>query len=170
MTHPEPFDMDEEEFLAGRDGREPDVDDVFAKPFKRMLAEMLRDAPEDMEHDATEDGLPSMFAAGITIRDVPCGIVMQGPDREPVGGYLSCDVGIDPAWQRRLLGMELVIERCLRDGKNPVSNLDSACYSRAGMATFRAAWRHARENPHETAARVARLRRNKREARNGDTA
>jgi GNAT superfamily N-acetyltransferase len=155
MMHPEPFDEDEDAFVAG-DG-EPDVDDVFAKDFDRVWEEMLRFAPDDVVWDPAEAAVPSLIVPGVTFRDVPCGILAFGPDREPIGGYLSCDLSVDAAWQGLGLGAEIVIERCLRDGMNPVLNLDSAAYSRAGIAAHRSAWSRARSNPQETASRVARL-------------
>lgn len=155
MTHPEPFDEDEDAFLAG-DG-EPDVDDVFAKDFDRVWEEMLRFAPDDVVWDAGDQALPSLIVPGVVFREVPCGILALGPDGEPIGGYLSCDLSVDAAWQGLGLGAEIVIERCLRDGMNPVLNLDAAAYSRAGIAAHSSAWSRARSHPEETAVRLARL-------------
>lgn len=160
QTHPEPFDVDEDAFLAGPVPRELDIDPVFAKPFQRMIDELRRDAPEEIEWDATEARQPSLLAEGVWFREVPCGIMLVDADDRPIGGYLSCDLGLDPAWQGRGLGAEIVIERALRDGELPTWNLDEAAYSPAGLGAHRAAWRHARSHPEETALRIARMRDN----------
>jgi len=158
MTHPAPFDVDEDEFLAGESLRELDVDHIFAKDFDRVLREFRRDAPGDIVWDASEARMPSLLAEGVFFREVPCGIMMVDADDVPIGGYLSCDVSVDASWQGRGLGAELIIERCLRDGEVPTWCLDDAAYSPAGEGAHRAAWRHARSHPEETARRVERMR------------
>lgn len=156
MNHPEPFDEGEYAFVAGPDGAEVDVDRIFAKEFDRVLREFRRDAPDEIVPDEAEAGMPSLVDPALTYRNVAAGVLLFDGDR-PVGGYLSCDLSLDAAYQGRGLGAEIVIERCLRDGASPVWALDSAAYSPAGLAAHRAAWRRVRAEPGETATRVARL-------------
>ena len=156
MTHPEPFDEDEDAFIVGPEGGRLDVDPIFAKDFDRVMDEFGRDAPDEIVPDMKEPGLSSLLAPELTYRDVPAGVVLYHRDR-PVGAYLSCDLSLDEEYQGRGLGAELVIERCLRDGCSPLWSLDAAAYSPAGLAAHRAAWRHVRTHPVETALRTRRL-------------
>ena len=153
MKHPEPFDMDLDGFLQG-DAR-LDIDQIFAKDFATILEEFTRGAPEEIETDDKDPGVPSIFAPELTYREVPAGIVLFHGEK-PIGGYLSCDLSLTREYQGRGLGAEIVIERCLRDGSSPVLALDSAAYSPAGYAAHAAAWRHARSHVDETATRVNR--------------
>lgn len=153
-----PFDGDDDAFLCN-EGHEPIVDDIFAKDFDRILAEFMRDAPQDLVMDEETTRHPSLVDPKLDYAEVPAGVMLLDGDRA-VGGYLSCDLGLDPAYRGRGLGAEIVIERCLRHGDNPVLDLDEAAYSRAGIAAHRAAWRRARRNETETALRRARLEEN----------
>lgn len=155
QDYPEPFDRDENAFVEGDEGR-LDIDDIFAKEIEQVLGEFRRDAPDEIEFDEKDEALPSLFEPGYFFRDVPAGILLFAPDGEIAGGYLSCDLFLGPDHRGKGLGMEIVIERCLRDGENPVLNLDESAYSRAGHACHIAAWHHVRNNPRETRTRIRR--------------
>lgn len=155
MNHPEPFDVDEETFIVGPDEATLDVDPIFAKAFADMYDDMVRHAPEDLLEDGDLPATTSEIDPRLTYRDVPCGVLLFDGDR-PVGGYLSCDLGLDEAYRGRGLGAEIVIERCLRDGCSPVWALDRASYSPAGLAAHRAAWRQVRAGRSTTASRAER--------------
>lgn len=156
MTIPEPFGEDLREFLSAHDEGDVDVDDIFAKDFDRLMTEFARDAPSDIEirHDAPR--VRSMIDPTLAYVEVDAGILLCDGDKA-IGGYLSCDLSLDAEYQGRGLGMEIVIERCLREGMNPVLHLDDAAYSPAGLAAHEAAWRHARGHPEETMMRFERL-------------
>ena len=157
MSYPEPFDVDEETFIVGPDSAKLDVDPIFAKTFAQMLDDFARHAPDEILVDPELPDTGSITVPGLIYRDVPAGVMLFEGDR-PIGGYLSCDLGLDEAWRGRGLGVEIVIERCLRDGCSPVWALDKASYSPAGLATHRAAWRQARGQRLTTAFRMNRLR------------
>ena len=154
---PEPFDLSEDEFLEGEEGR-LDIDDIFAKDLSQLLEDFSRYAPEDIIADDGDASYPSLFEPGYTFRDVPAGVLLICPRGDIAGGSLSCDLVVDEPHRGKGLGMELVIERCLRDGMNPVLNLDESAYSNAGLECHRSAWRHARSNPDETRRRMRRWR------------
>lgn len=153
--YPGPFNLSEKEFLEGEDGR-LDVDDIFAKTLSHVLDDFKAYTPEDIVPDNKEEGQPSLFEPGYRIVDVPAGILMLAPDGSIAGAYASCDLVLDEAHRGKGLGMELVIERCLRDGQNPVHNLDESAYSHAGLKCHRAAWNHVRNNPREARTRLSR--------------
>jgi len=155
MDHPEPFDLTEDEFVEGEPGR-LDIDDVFAKTLSQVLEEFQACAPDGIRPEGDDAGHASLFEPGYRFLDVPAGVLLMAPDGTIAGGYVSCDLVIGEEHRGKGLGMETVIERCLRDGQNPVLQLDESAYSHAGLRCHRAAWRHARENAHETRARIER--------------
>lgn len=152
---PEAFNVDLDTFLSGEG--EVDEDNIFAKDFQTVLEDMRLFAPSDLEYDQNTPALPSLIANGYTMRHVDAGILLFCPEGKIVGGYLSCDVSIDRAHQDQGLGTEIIIERCLKDGMNPVLHLDEAAYSSAGLAAHISAWERVRSQPEETAIRTARL-------------
>ena len=152
---PEAFDVDLDRFLSG-DG-EVDEDDIFGKDFETVFADMLRYDPQGIAWDDSAPALPSLMADGYVFRHVDAGVLLLCSAGEIVGGYLSCDVSVDPSHQGLGLGTELIIERSLKDGMNPVLHLDEAAYSSAGLAAHTAAWERVRTHPEETAERVRRL-------------
>ena len=152
---PEGFDLDLEHFLAG--DQEVDEDDIFAKNFSVVITDMMHYDPKGIEWTAKDAPFPSLIASGYCYRHVDAGVLLFCPEGILVGGYLSCDVAIDIEHQGQGLGKELVIERCLKDGMNPVLNLDTASYSSAGLAAHTSAWHHARTNLSETHERMKRI-------------
>lgn len=157
MTHPQPFDVDEQTFITGPDDTVLDVDPIFAKRFADMYDDLLRHAPEDVRVDDDLPPRPSIAVPGLVYRDVPCGVLLFD-GAVAIGGYLSCDLGLEEAYRGRGLGCEIVIERCLQDGCSPVWSLDRSSYSPAGLAAHRAAWRQVRAQGLTTAFRLARLK------------
>ena len=153
--YPEPFDLSEDDFLEGEEGR-LDIDDIFAKDLSQVLGEFSRYAPDDIIADESVATLPSLLMPEYSFRDVPAGILLICPQGEIAGGYLSCDLVVDDPHRGKGLGMELVVERCLRDGINPVLNLDDSSYSHAGLECHRSAWNYVRENPDEARMRLSR--------------
>lgn len=154
--YPEPFDKEENAFIEGEYGR-LDVDDIFAKELEEVLDDFRKNAPEYIETDDKEF-YPSLIEPGYHFKDVPAGILLMAPDGSIAGGYLSCDLVLERKHRSKGLGMEIVIERCLRDGENPVHNLDDSAYSRAGLRSHRAAWHHVRDNFEETQIRIKQWR------------
>jgi hypothetical protein len=154
MELPEPFDLDERQFLQGID-LELDIDDIFAKTLEQVLEDFNRYASYDITPQ-DERIFPSLFEPGYKFQDVPAGILLLCPEGKIAGGYLSCDLVLGKQHRGLGLGIEMVIERCLRDGENPVLNLDSASYSRKGLRSHQMAWHHARQNPEETQKRLSR--------------
>ena len=138
---PEPFDLSEDEFLEGEEGR-LDIDDIFAKDLSQLLEDFSRYAPEDIIADDGDASYPSLFEPGYTFRDVPAGVLLICPRGDIAGGYLSCDLVVDEPHR----------------GMNPVLSLDESAYSNAGLECHRSAWRHARSNPDETRRRMRRWR------------
>lgn len=155
MDLPEPFDLTEDEFVEGEPGR-LDVDDVFAKTLSQVLEEFRAYAPDDIRPESDDAGHASLFEPGYRFLDVPAGVLLMAPDGTIAGGYVSCDLVLGEEHRGKGLGMEIVIERCLRDGMNPVLNLDESAYSNAGLKCHRSAWQHARSNPDETRRRIRR--------------
>lgn len=144
-------EIDEDEFLAGPDryaewqeGEQDDdlldIDWIFGN---KGLDSVLADArhmdggldPEPGTHDT-----PAFAAPGYAFRQVGAGVLLIAPTGEIAGGYLGCDVVVDPEHQGQGLGAELILERYLRDGDLPTWWLDAAAYSPAGEAAHRAAW------------------------------
>lgn len=154
---PEPFDLSEQKFLEGEEGR-LDIDDIFAKSLEQLLEDFRVHAPDEIVHEDGNPGHPSFFEPDYRLHDVPAGVLLLSPDGTIAGGYLSCDLVLDKPHRGKGLGMELVIERCLRDGLNPVHSLDESAYSNAGLECHRSAWRHVRTNPDETRRRIRRWR------------
>ena len=134
-----------------------DVDDVFAKTLEDLLQDFRVHAPDEITPEDADEGQPSLFQPGYRFLDVPAGILLISPDGDISGGYLSCDLVVAASHRGKGLGMELIIERCLRDGENPVLNLDASAYSRAGLRSHRMAWNHARSHPRETRTRYCLL-------------
>jgi len=156
----EPFDpasLGEDAFLAGPDRYEEwdgeddllDIDDVFAKPFERILSEQHMAATRHgaASVEIVPDGAvtPSQRAPGYLFAEVEAGLILLTADGIPVGGYLGCDVAVDPAHQGKGLGAELILEYAMRNGGLPTWDLDTAAYSRAGAAAHRAAHALARD-------------------------
>lgn len=156
---PSPFDLDLEDFLCGPGGDacDLDVDDVFAKDFERVMAEMQAFSPHDLTPVDGAAVTPSLIRSDLSYVEVGCGTLLVAASGEALGGYLSCDLSLRDDLKGIGLGREIVIEHALRSGGLPVWDLDVPAYSRAGLAAHRAAWTHARSHVDETAARVARL-------------
>lgn len=165
MTRPPPFDLGMDEMIAGPDwDGELDVDPIFAIT---GLEEIMSDAPHvDGAYDVRPGSsrTPSMAIPGCTIVEVEAGVIALGPDDEVVGCYLSTALAVGEAWRGRGLGAELVLERLLRSGENPIWNLDSPQYSPGGLAAHRSAWRRAQSHPEELTARMDRIRKAERAA------
>lgn len=155
MTYASPFHLDLNRFLSAAGDHHVDVDPVFAKDFDRLLREMREFDAEGLEADASVSDRASLIIPSLTYRTVQAG-VMLFDGHDPIGGYLSCDLSLDKAYQGQGLGAEIVIERCIQEGCNPVWHLDEAAYTPAGIAAHRSAWRRARESREETAERVDR--------------
>jgi len=151
---PAPFDRTLDEFLSGTG--ELDVDRIFAKDFRRVLDEFAIAAPDDLIPRGPS--WPSVVSPMLHYRQVPAGVMLYDGD-QPIGGYLSCDLSLDERHRGKGLGAEIVIERCLLDGENPVLHLDEAAYSPAGLAAHLAAWRRVRRDHAETALRISRTER-----------
>ena len=156
LNLPEGFDLDLDSFLAG--DQEIDEDDIFGKSFDVFQTDLKYFDAADIQWNAKTPTYPSLIAEGYCYRHVDAGIFLFAPDGDIVGGYISCDLSLDSDHQGQGLGTELVIERCLADGMNPVLNLDEAAYSSAGLAAHMSAWHRVRSHPEETAARLERLK------------
>lgn len=149
--------MSEDEFLTGADSDELDVDDIFAKPFERILSEFQEFDPEGITLDPQNLTFPSLIQPEYRYQEVGAGLMLLAPDGAPVGGYLSCDLAIQSDHQGQGLGAELIIEFALRSGSVPTWHLDTPAYSRMGEAAHRSAWQRVRSHPDETAIRIARI-------------
>jgi hypothetical protein len=156
---PSPFDLDLEDFLCGPGGDacDLDVDDVFAKDLERVVGEMHAFSPGELLPVEGGAVTASLIRPDLSFVEVGCGTLLVDGSGAAVGGYLSCDLSLRDDLKGIGLGREIVIEHALRSGDLPTWHLDAPAYSRAGLAAHRAAWRHARSNPGETAARAARL-------------
>lgn len=148
-VHPILEDMDEDDFLSGgADGSRPlDIDNIFAKDWQRVVAEMRQADPAAL--DLPEDcvATPSLIVDGYRFVDLAGGVALVDPDGTIVGGYLSCDLSLDESHQGQGLGAELVVETFLRNGDLPTWHLDTPAYSPAGEAAHRAAYRMLCEQP-----------------------
>lgn len=152
-----PAGIGEDAFLAGPDRYEEwdgeddllDIDDIFAKPFERILREQREAAAEHGAEsvDVVPDCVvtPSLRAPGYLFAEVEAGVLLLTSDGTPVGGYIGCDVAIDPEHQGKGLGAELILEYAMRRGDLPTWHLDEAAYSRAGERAHRAAHSLARD-------------------------
>jgi GNAT superfamily N-acetyltransferase len=139
---PEPFDLPIDDFLAGREGRELDIDPIFGQP----LGEILR----NYDLDALQCGpdIPAVSDRIYKLRKVDTGtdhgIVLVSPPNEVVGAYIGGALAIAPQHQGRGLGAELVFEFACAFGTLPTWFMDIPAYSPAGVAAHRRAWHLAR--------------------------
>lgn len=148
----DPARLDEDAFLAGPerytawagDDDLIDVDPIFGKSFTQIWNEQIHDDPDCVAPDADAVVTPALAVAGYSFTAVPAGVLLRDADGNPVGGYLGCDLAIDPDHQGRGLGAELVLEYALRCGRIPVWDHDVAAYSPAGEQAHRSAHRLAR--------------------------
>lgn len=150
---PEPFNQTQDAFISGE--ADLDIDDIFAKKLSEVIDDLNRYNPEMLEMDMNSYQ-PSLFEPGYIYRDVPAGVILIDPAGNIAGGYLSSDLVLGENHKGKGLGIELIIERCLRDGENPVHNLDTASYSRKGLRAFEAAWEYAQSHPEEIRQRLKR--------------
>jgi GNAT superfamily N-acetyltransferase len=153
--------LDEEAFLVGPDapdGFAVDIDPVFAKPWTQVLREIEETDPHALVVDEDEASTPSDVVSGYWYQPVMTGLLLMSPAGKPVGGYLSCDVSVEPEHQGQGLGAELIVEFYLRQGMIPTWFLDTPAYSPAGMAAHRAAWRMLAEQPELIDRKLERLR------------
>lgn len=137
-------------FITGDDHcteQDLDIDDIFAKPFDRIVREALDHNPASLEPVAGSPVTASQSAPGYAFLEVNCGLLLVAPDGRPAGGYISCDLSIAPEHRGRGLGAEIVLEYFLRNGQLPTWFLDTPAYSIAGLATHRAAWEMPMRNP-----------------------
>lgn len=143
---PQPFDTSLEEFI--RNDVELDIDPIFGKPLASLL--------NDFDLSSRTDRRKSLYAAEVTFENVRGGIILSDRTSTIVGAYLGCDLSLDPQWQGRGLGAELVIERCLSSGFNPAAMLDNAAYTPAGYGAHVSAWRRVQSSPVEAQLRLVR--------------
>lgn len=140
---PEPFDLPIDNFLAGKDGRELDIDPIFGKP----LGEILRNY--DLGAATCGPDIPSVSDRVYKLRmvetEIDQGIVLVSPTNEVVGAYIGSALAITPLHQGRGLGAELVFEFARAFGELPAWFLDIPAYSPAGAAAHRRAWHLARD-------------------------
>lgn len=157
MKLPEPFHLSLQQFLAGPDGGELDIDDIFGKRFERLLEEFRAYAPHQIVFDADSFTVPSLVNPSFSIVEVDAGILLLDEERRPIGGYLSCDLSLATEYHGEGLGRELIIECALRNGALPTWHLDQPAYSLDGLRAHEAAWHHGRANPDELLLRERRL-------------
>lgn len=145
----DPRTFDEDAFLAGPDryaswdGEDSlvDVDPVFAKSFGRIWNEQVGGDPGSVAIAADARRTPALAAPGYHFVDVPAGVLLLDAEAKPVGGYLGCDLAIEPNHRGLGLGAELVLEYALRHETIPVWQHDIAAFSPAGEAAHRSAYR-----------------------------
>ena len=156
--HPSLGGLSEDEFLTGSDPDgevELDVDKIFGKKWNVVLSEMLRFDPQGLCIDESSVESESGLVKGYRFRPVESGVLLIGPDGDSVGGYLSCDISIDPAHQGQGLGAELIMERYLRDGSLPTWSLDVPAYSPDGVRAHRSAYRLFHKRPDLVDSKIA---------------
>lgn len=158
MMHPEPFDVELDEFMAGWPDKELDIDPIFAKEIDDILDDYRRYAPDQIVIDADDAGRPSIIDPTLTYRNVEAGVILTSGE-QVVGGYLGSDLSLKDSYRGRGIGTEIVIERCLSDGCSPVWHLDDASYTPEGAAAHESAWNRVRSHPEETRVRMKRLER-----------
>ena len=156
IAAPQPFDMAENIFLCGDSGKALDIDKIFAKTLEHVLDDIKDPDSGQIEINTGSKPFASLIDSRFSYQETPIGILALY-EGEIVGGYMSCDLTLKPEYQGIGIGAELVIERCLLDGQNPVWHLDTPAYTPAGVAAHRAAWRRVRGFPSETAKRMKRF-------------
>ncbi len=152
----EPFDpaaLDEDAFLVGPDRYAAwdglsdlmDVDPIFGTTFGRIWADIDRVDPDSLQRDETAAETPAIAAEGYRFAAVDAGVLLISPEGYAVGGYLGCDLAIDPGHQGQGLGAELVLEYAMRNHRIPVWDHDTAAFSPAGEQAHRRAHRLAHD-------------------------
>lgn len=152
----EPFDpaaLDEDAFLVGPDryadwdgmSELMDVDPVFGKAFSAIWAEIAETEPDALRRDDSAAETAAVAAPGYRFASVGAGVLLISPEDRPVGGYLGCDLAIDPGHQGRGLGAELVLEYAMRHHRIPVWDHGTAGFSPAGEQAHRRAHRLAQD-------------------------
>lgn len=148
----DPASLEEDAFLAGperhadRDGADDliTVDPVFGKTFGQIWDEALREEPDALTPAPNAGPTSALADPRYRFLSVPAGVLLLDEAGTPVGGYLGCDLAVDPAHRGRGLGAELVLEYAMRHGRIPVWTHGVAAYSPAGEAAHRRAHRLAR--------------------------
>jgi GNAT superfamily N-acetyltransferase len=156
MRHKGPFDKDEYYLLTGPAKLDVCVDDIFGKSLKVMIDDFREHDPDMIKIDSLDDGVKSIFCSRLIYKEVMAGLLLFDGDK-PVGGYLGCDLSLDEEYRGKGLGKEIIIETFLREEKSPVWDLDTAAYSRAGLAAHQAAYWHVKKHPKETEYRKSRI-------------
>lgn len=154
MTHPdlpEPFNAPLDEFLQGPDCNPLDIDPIFAK----SVAQIIKDWEVSPEQLCRSNARASLIEPRLTFHDTDVGVILADGEKT-VGAYLGCDLALDHGYRGKGLGRELVLERMLLSGENPVWYLDAPAYTPAGLATHEAAWRYARTHPTNIHKRISR--------------
>jgi GNAT superfamily N-acetyltransferase len=135
---PAPFDLPLAQFLAGREGRDLDVDRIFG----HTVEEIIADYPSEC---LTRGSVSRAIAEpNYSFRRVEThtdhGIMLLAPTDEIVGAYLGCALAIVPAHRGHGLGAELVFEFALAFEQLPAWHLDVPAYTPAGLAAHCRAW------------------------------
>jgi GNAT superfamily N-acetyltransferase len=156
--HPSLEGLTEDEFLTGSDPEgdlELDIDWRYGKEWNKLLREMKQFDPNGLQVEVGAHETVSAIAPGYRFRPVESGVLLIDPTGEAVGGYLSCDVSIDPAHQGQGLGAELIVERYLRGGSLPTWWLDTPQYTGEGERAHRSAYQLFLNRPDLIDAKIA---------------
>jgi GNAT superfamily N-acetyltransferase len=140
-------EMDEYELLAGT---ELVIDNRY---FGKTLPDIMAD------NDLTIIGRtwPSDIVQGFSFAQAEDGIVLiHDIDERVVGAYAGLDVAIDPEFQGRGLGAELILEAIIRNEGVPNADCDTSGYTSAGYAAHLAAQRLAQTRPSLYALKIRR--------------
>jgi hypothetical protein len=141
---PKPFDLPIDSFLAGKTGRELDVDPIFGQP----LGEILRSY--DLNTMRYGTGVSAVSDRVYKFQNVDSGseqgIFVVSPSKVIVGAYIGGALAIAIEHQGHGLGSELVFEFAYAFGFLPAWFLDIPAYSPAGVAAHRRAWHLARDD------------------------